>query len=137
MPIDFTLAFRLTYLQFFKFRQNSLRFTRRRRMAMLLWYSVIPIHQLLTLISFYLDEVFFPRYRQKEIKAPVFIVGNFRCGSSLLQRLLARDGQFTSMNVAEIFIAPTITQRKFWKFVALLDRCLFRWPRPPDSGPAR
>lgn len=126
MPIDLSLFAKLTYLQFFKSKQSGLKFTPRRRMAMLLWYLVIPIHQLLTFICFYLDEIFFPHYRDQEIKAPVFIAGNFRSGSSLLQRLLARDEQFTSMNVAEIYIAPTITQRKMWQGIAAIDRVLFR-----------
>lgn len=95
-------------------------------MAMVLFYLVIPIHQLLTFICFYLDEIFFPAYRKQEIKAPVFIVGNFRSGSTLLQRLLTRDpDHFTSMNVAEIYIAPTLTQRAFWKFIGGIDRIFF------------
>ncbi|MEX2143510.1 MAG: sulfotransferase [Anaerolineales bacterium] len=92
---------------------------------MLLFYLVMPIHQLLTFISFYLDEIFFPSYRRQEIKAPVFIIGNFRSGSTLLQRLLARDQHFSSMNIAEIYIAPTITQRKFWKLLGWVDRVVF------------
>lgn len=124
MPFNFSLFARLTYLQFFKSKSTVLHFSKRRRAAMLLWYLVIPIHQLLTFISFYLDEIFFPRYRHQEIKAPVFIVGNFRSGSTLLQRLMARDEQFTSMNIAEIYIAPTLTQRHFWKFLGFLDRIL-------------
>ena len=125
MPFNFGLASKITFLQLFKSNQSSMQFTTRRRAAMLLWYLVIPIHQLLTFICFYLDEIFFPAYRKQEIKAPVFIVGNFRSGSTLLQRLLSRDpDHFTSMNIAEIYIAPTLTQRAFWKFIGLLDRIL-------------
>ncbi len=126
MPFNFALAAKLTFLQFFRSKDSPLQFTPRRRMAMLLWYLVIPIHQLLTFICFYLDEIFFPAYRKQEIKAPVFIIGNFRSGSTLLQRLLARDpDHFTSMNIAEIYIAPTLTQRAFWKFIGGIDRLLF------------
>jgi hypothetical protein len=126
MPFNFALAAKLTFLQFFKSKNSTLEFTPRRRAAMLLWYLVIPIHQLLTFICFYLDEIFFPAYRKQEIKAPVFIVGNFRSGSTLLQRLLARDpDHFTSMNIAEIYIAPTLTQRAFWKLIGAFDRILF------------
>lgn len=124
MPFNFSVFARLTYLQFFKSKSTGLHFSKRRRVAMLLWYLVVPVHQLLTFVSFYLDEVLFPRYRHQEIKAPVFIVGNFRSGSTLLQRLMARDEQFTSMNVAEIYIAPTLTQRHFWKVLGILDRIL-------------
>ena len=125
MPFNFALFFRLTFHQFFKFRSGPLKFTPRRRVVVLLFYLIMPLQQLLTFICFYLDEIFFPAYRRQEIKAPVFIVGNFRSGSTLLQRLLARDKQFTSMNIAEIYIAPTLTQRKFWKMLAAIDRVLF------------
>lgn len=126
MPVNIFLFLRLTFLQIFRSRGTNIRFTAQRRKAMLLWYLVIPIHQLLTIISYYLDEIFFGAYRRQEIKAPVFIVGNFRSGSSLLQRLLARDGRhFTSMNIGEIYLAPTITQRKFWGLVRWLDKHLF------------
>ncbi|MCK2094991.1 sulfotransferase [Thauera aromatica] len=40
----------------------------------------------------YLDELLFPQYRQREIK-PVFIIGQPRCGTTFLHRTLARDGQ--------------------------------------------
>lgn len=123
MPFNLALALRLTFKQFFQSRESALQFTPRRRGAMLLFYLVVPIHQILTFICFYLDEIFFPAYRKQEIKAPVFIVGNFRSGSTLLQRLMARDTEhFTSMNIAEIYIAPTLTQRAMWKFVGALDR---------------
>lgn len=125
MPFNFPLFAKLTFLQFFKSKGTPIAFNARRRVAMLLWYLVIPIHSLLTIISFYLDEIFFSAYRKQAIEAPVFIVGNFRCGSTLLQRLLARDPEhFTSMNVSEIYVAPTITQRKFWKLVGWLDKVL-------------
>jgi len=138
MPINLTLAARLAFLQLFKSNDTGLHFTPRRRAAVLLWYLVIPIHQILTFICFYLDEIFFPLYRKQEIKAPVFIVGNFRSGSTLLQRLLARDpDHFTSMNIAQIYIAPTLTQRTFWKFIGAIDRVLFggrgrRWLQERD-----
>jgi hypothetical protein len=125
MPFNFTLFFRLTFNQFFKFRRGPLKFTPRRRIVIFLFYLIIPLQQLLTFICFYLDEIIFPAYRRQEIKAPVFIVGNFRSGSTLLQRLLAQDKQFTSMNIAEIYIAPTLTQRAMWKMLGAIDRVLF------------
>src|SRR3990172_248323 len=125
MPFNFALFARLTFSQFFKFRSGPLKFTPRRRVVIFLFYLIIPLQQLLTFICFYLDEIFFPAYHRQEIKAPVFIVGNFRSGSTLLQRLLAQDRQFTSMNIAEIYIAPTLTQREFWKLLGAIDRILF------------
>src|SRR3990172_10222355 len=125
MPFNFALFARLTFSQFFKFRSGPLKFTPRRRVVIFLFYLIIPLQQLLTFICFYLDEIFFPAYHRQEIKAPVFIVGNFRSGSTLMQRLLAQDKQFTSMNIAEIYIAPTLTQRAIWKMLGAIDRVLF------------
>ncbi len=59
---------------------------------------------------------------QQEIEAPVFIIGNFRSGSTLLQRLLAKDEEhLTAMTTLEIYIAPSITQRVFWKAAGKVD----------------
>jgi hypothetical protein len=61
----------------------------------------------------WLDEVFYPSYRQTNISQPVFIIGNPRSGTTFLQRLLAKDGKnFLSMKAWEIFGAPSILMRK-------------------------
>jgi hypothetical protein len=45
--------------------------------------------------------------------APIFIVGNYRSGSTFFHRLLLRDPQFTCLKAWEIYFAPAITHRKF------------------------
>ncbi len=125
MRFNFRLFFRLTFWALFKSRNTNGRLTPKRIKALIGWYLVMPLHNLLTWIAFFLDEIFFRGYRKQKVEAPIFIIGNFRSGSTLLQRLLAQDNEhLTAMKTWEIYVAPSITQRKFWKFVENLDRRL-------------
>ena len=127
MSYNFRLYFKLLYWSLFKSRDTHARLTPKRIKSLIFWFVIIPIHNLLTWIAFGLDEIFFPGYRKQEIEAPVFIIGNFRSGSTLLQRLLAQDqAHLTAMTTLEIYIAPAITQRLFWKAAGKVDRVLFR-----------
>ena len=68
-----------------------------------------------------LDYVLFPWFRRTRIEKPLFIVGNFRSGSTLLHRLLARDPHLTAMHTWEIYFAPSISQRRFWQGLWIVD----------------
>ena len=127
MSYNFRLYFKLLYRSLFKTKGTHARLTPKRIKSLIFWFIIIPIHNLFTWIGFGLDEIFFRGYRQQEIEAPVFIIGNFRSGSTLLQRLLAKDEEhLTAMTTLEIYIAPSITQRIFWKGMGNLDAVLFR-----------
>lgn len=127
MRYNFRLFFKLFYWSLFKTRGTHARLTPKRIKSLLFWFIIIPVHNLFTWIGFGLDEVFFPGYRDQVIEAPVFIIGNFRSGSTLLQRLLAKDEEhLTAMKTIEIYIAPSITQRIFWKAAGKVDAVLFR-----------
>jgi len=67
------------------------------------------------------DRLLFPRSLKTPVREPVFIVGNFRSGSTLLHRLLASDPQFTAMKTWEIYFAPSVTMRKFWHGFWIVD----------------
>jgi hypothetical protein len=68
-----------------------------------------------------LDYLLFPWFRRTPVRGPVFIVGNFRSGSTLLHRILATSPNFTAMKTWEIYFAPSITQRKFWRGFWIVD----------------
>ncbi|MFW5718107.1 MAG: sulfotransferase family protein [Spirochaetota bacterium] len=68
-----------------------------------------------------LDYALFPWFRRTRIEQPLFIVGNFRSGSTLLHRLLARDPILTAMRTWEIYFAPSISQRRFWQGLWIVD----------------
>ncbi|MEJ2663054.1 MAG: sulfotransferase [Spirochaetia bacterium] len=69
-----------------------------------------------------LDHIFFPRFRKQKIQKPLFIIGNFRSGTTFLHRLLARDLEtFTCLQTWEIYMAPSISQRKFFRGIMIVD----------------
>lgn len=69
-----------------------------------------------------LDNLFFPDYRNVEIKKPYFILGVPRSGSTMLLRLMAQDEKnFATFKMWEIIFAPSIIQRKFYGFLGKID----------------
>ncbi len=72
-------------------------------------------------IGLLLDHLLFPWFRRTRIERPVFIIGNFRSGSTLLHRLLAGAPGATAMKTWEIYFAPSITQRRFWQGLWTVD----------------
>lgn len=76
-------------------------------------------------VGFFLDDLFFRGYRKVRVRAPLFLVGPPRCGTTLLHRVLAEDRErFTSFSLAELLFAPSITERHIFTFLASLDRAL-------------
>jgi hypothetical protein len=58
-------------------------------------------------------------------RRPLFILGNFRSGTTFLFRALARDtANFTAMKTWEIYLAPTISQRRLYRGVLMVDRLI-------------
>lgn len=83
-----------------------------------------------------LDALLFSGYRRVVIREPLFIIGNFRGGTTLMHRLLAADSRrFTALTAGEIYLANTVSQRKFYRGLAIVDgwlggvgyRALRRW----------
>jgi hypothetical protein len=97
-----------------------------RRLRALLVVGLLFFYgQPVTRFFWFLDLVLFPGFRRTSISEPTFIVGNFRSGTSHLQRLLANDGEnFTSLTTAEIYLTPTISQRKLARGLGIIDRAL-------------
>lgn len=72
-----------------------------------------------------LDAVLFPGHRRVQITEPLFVIGNFRGGTTLMHRLLAADSRrFTALTTGEIYLAHTVSQRKFFRGLAMVDRRL-------------
>jgi hypothetical protein len=61
---------------------------------------------------------------KQEVEKPIFIVGNFRSGTTLLHRMLAKDPRLTGMKTWEIYVAPTITQRKLTHWLMKINRLI-------------
>ncbi|MFW5690011.1 MAG: sulfotransferase family protein [Spirochaetota bacterium] len=75
-------------------------------------------------VGLLVDHLLFPWFRRTRVERPLFIIGNFRSGSTLLHRMLAASSSFTAMKTWEIYFAPSIAQRKFWSGVWIVDRWL-------------
>jgi hypothetical protein len=75
-----------------------------------------------------LDELLFPRYRRVHLRAPLFVVGPPRSGTTFLHRVLARDTErFTCFTLGEMVFAPAICEKYVLAFLARIDR-LFASP---------
>jgi len=99
----------------------------KRIFLLLFLFFAYPIWNIYIRLGYYLDNLFFSEYKQVLYPDPVFIIGNYRSGSTLLHRLLLRDQQFTCLKAWEIYFSPAITQR--W-FIRLLNRISRRIGNP-------
>ncbi|MBN1250434.1 MAG: sulfotransferase [Anaerolineae bacterium] len=125
MTYSFRRVLYITYLAFFKAKNTLARLTPKRLFVLVVFYTIYIVVEIITWLSFGLDEIFFRGYHRQEVKQPVFIVGNPRSGTTFLHRLLARDEKnFSSIHLWEILFAPSVTQRKVAWAVAALDRSL-------------
>lgn len=125
MAFNFDQYFRFAHLALSKGKGDRQHLTFKQAAWLVFFYVLFPLFEIITRLCFLLDDVLFPSYRKQEIKAPVFIVGNPRSGTTFLHRLLARDDEnFTWMQTWEILLAPSITQRKVVEALRGLDRRL-------------
>lgn len=101
--------------------------TVRRVVVMIGFVPVFLGAQFVHWLGFLLDELLFRGYRRIEVRQPMFIVGVPRSGTTLLHRVLAKDTQrFTTFNLGELLLAPSISERVFWGALGWIDRRLGR-----------
>jgi len=125
MHYNFRLFWRTTYRSFFASKNTPARLTRKRIIFLALFYLVWPIGSLIHWFCFFLDDVFFPAYKNQPIEKPLFILGNLRSGSTFLHRLLSRDSEtFTGLTTWDIYLTPSVTQKKITQFFARIDNKL-------------
>ncbi len=73
-------------------------------------------------LCFFLDWILFPGLRRVEVRAPVFMVGHARSGTTLTHRLMSQDeGRFSSFMLYECYF-PSLLQKKVIRFLAAVDR---------------
>lgn len=117
--------------------RSYLRFTRKwvanggyspRRVVILVAYIVfVPLIELTVWTGFLLDRLIFYRFRKVSVRAPVFVIGNFRSGTTKLHRLLANDtANFTTMSMWEVLFAPSIIQRRLTMMLVRFDQAIGR-----------
>jgi len=116
MTLNFRLYVRTIYYAFFKSKGTPGRLTPKRFLILTFIFLFYPLWRFSIRIAYLLDNIFYPDYRQQEVKQPIFIVGNFRSGTTFLHRLLTKDSSATSMTSWEIYVAPSIVGRKFLRW---------------------
>ena len=122
---NFRLFWRTTYRSLFHSQNTPAHLTRKRIIFLLLFYAVWPIGQLIHWCCFLLDDFLFPGHKTQRIEKPLFILGNLRSGSTFLHRLLSRDSEtFTSLTIWDIYLTPSVTQKKLTQFFSRLDKKL-------------
>jgi omega-hydroxy-beta-dihydromenaquinone-9 sulfotransferase len=125
MYYNFKLFWRTTYRSFFASKNTPARLSRKRFIFLLLFYLVWPIGTLIHWFCFFLDDILFPGHKTQSIEKPLFILGNLRSGSTFLHRLLSRDSEaFTSLTIWDIFLTPSVIQKKITQFVSRIDNKL-------------
>ena len=81
----------------------------------------VPIISSFHAICFLLDWFLFPDLKNVEVKAPIFMVGHARSGTTLTHRLLSKDsGRFSSFLLYELYF-PSLLQKKTIRTLARLD----------------
>lgn len=96
-----------------------------RRVAVgIVFLPALLLLQALHWIGFSLDELFFRGYRRLDVRAPVFVLGAPRSGTTYLHRLLAADSRYTTFATWECLFAPSIAERRLWTGLAAADRRL-------------
>ena len=103
--------------------RRALRENRRgRRGRTVAWLLIAaPLLAAFDAVCLGLDHLFFPGFQRLEVRAPVFVLGNARSGTTQLHRLLAADRRhFFYFRTWEI-LCPAITQKKLVRAVARLD----------------
>jgi hypothetical protein len=98
-----------------------------RRPAVRAWFLYrllvwVPLVASFHAVCFFLDAIFFPGLRRIEVRAPVFLVGHARSGTTLLHRLMSLDGErFCSNRMIELYF-PSLLQKKAIRAFGVFDR---------------
>lgn len=122
IPFDFRLFGRVVYRSFFASRESDAPLTIRRAFSLVLGLSGFLILEVGNFVFLLLDELLYPRYRDVEIRRPVFIIGNPRSGTTFLHRVLSEDREkFVAFRTWEILF-PSILQKKLLDLLGRADR---------------
>jgi hypothetical protein len=113
-------AFR-TFFRMFRLAFADHPSPRRRKVVWTLLF-LIPALAAVNAVCFALDHLFYPGHRKLKARSPVFIIGHARSGTSLMHRLMSRDGErFSYFTMYEMFV-PSLIQKKLIRFLGECDR---------------
>ncbi|OKY74098.1 MAG: hypothetical protein BM485_15530 [Desulfobulbaceae bacterium DB1] len=78
------------------------------------WLLVEPFMKLLTAATMVLDHLFFPGFRNVEVKRPIFIIGHPRSGTTFLHHLLSSHDDAAAFQTWHLFF-PALTARALFR----------------------
>lgn len=91
-----------------------------RRSLQRLLRLTIPLRAAGHAICFFLDGILFPGLWRVKVKAPVFVIGHARSGTTLAHRLMCKDPQFSAFRYWELRL-PALLEKKLVHLLAWLD----------------
>ena len=116
------LRFYFDFATWRKFRQlvAGVPDERRRRSLQRLLGLTIPLRAAGHAVCYFLDGLLFPGLWRVKVKAPVFVIGHARSGTTLAHRLMCADPQFSAFKYWELRL-PALLEKKFVHLLAWLD----------------
>ena len=117
MRFNLKLYLKTIKFAFFKSEGTPGRLSPKRFFINLFIFLFWPAWILSMRIAYLFDNLFYPDHQDQDVKEPVFIVGNFRSGTTFLHRLLTKDDQSTSFTSFELYMAPSVVGRKFYRWL--------------------
>ena len=122
MPFNFRLYLIDFYYSLFRSKGTPARLSRKRVFLLLFLFFFFPLWNIYIRIGYALDKLFFPQYKENKSPDPIFIIGNYRSGSTFFHRLLLRDDQFTCLKAWEIYFAPGLVHRSLIRFILKVSK---------------
>jgi hypothetical protein len=117
MPFNFRLYLTDFFYSLFRSGGTPARLSAKRVLIITFLFFAYPIWNLYIRIGYALDKILFPDLKHLYTPDPIFIIGNYRSGSTFFHRLLLRDSQFTCLQAWEIYFAPALSHRKLIQFM--------------------
>ena len=117
MRFNLKLYLKTIKFAFFKSEGTPGRLSPKRFFINLFIFLFWPAWMLSMRIAYLFDNLFYPDHQEQDVKEPVFIVGNFRSGTTFLHRLLTKVDQSTSFTSFELYMAPSVVGRKFYRWL--------------------
>ena len=124
MPFNLVSYLKDFYTSLVRSKGTPARLSAKRVFLLLFLFIGYPFWNLYIRLGLVLDKLLFPEYKNVSSPDPIFIIGNYRSGSTFFHRLLLSDQQFTCLKAWEIYFAPAITHRKFIRFILRLSKLI-------------
>jgi hypothetical protein len=121
MRFNLKLYLRTIQYAFFKSEGTPAKLSPKRFFINLFIFLFWPAWMLSMRIAYLFDNLFYPDHQDQDVKEPVFIVGNFRSGTTFLHRLITKDDQSTSFTSFELYMAPSVVGRKFYRWLLKIN----------------